>query len=309
MLEAEIYCTVGSNAKKQAIIDLGVNPDYIFSSRDLSFAKGIKRVTQGRGVDVIVNSLAGEALRQSWDCLATDGRFIEVGKKDILGNSGLDMRPFLKNTLFAGVNLELLMRTDPEKSSKLVSNVLQLFEQGRIGPIKPITVYDFTEMEFVFRQMQRGAHIGKLVLRITPESRVPVIPRPFIPVNLDPESTYLLVGGLGGLGRAQAVFMAEHGAKHIVFISRSGDSRQEIKDFLEKLRADGVDARAYAGDVANKVQLQEVLAQVSASMPPIRGVIQGAMVLKDGLFHKMTFDQWLAATRPKVQGIRSPIRD
>ena len=302
LLEAAIFCTVGSNAKKQALIELGVRPDQIFDSRDLSFAKGIKRVTQGRGVDVIVNSLAGEALRKSWNCLAAYGRFIEVGKKDILGNSGLDMRPLLQNAIFAGVNLEQMMRVDPHRGSQLVSKVLHLFEQGAIGPIQPITAYDFTDMESAFRKMQRGTHIGKIVLRITTESQIPVAPRQSIPLNLDPDSTYLLVGGLGGLGRGQALLMAEHGARHIAFISRSGDARSEAKGLLVKLRAIGVDAHSYAGDVANKSQLKEILAQISADMPSIRGVIQGAMVLSDGLFHKMTFDQWVTATRPKIQG-------
>ncbi|KAI1273287.1 hypothetical protein F5Y07DRAFT_391401 [Xylaria sp. FL0933] len=302
LLQAEIFCTVGSNAKKQAVIDLGVKPDHIFSSRDLSFSKGIHRLTHGRGVDVVVNSLAGEALRKSWECLAPYGRFIEVGKRDIIGNSGLDMRPFLENTLFAGVNLERMMVVNPQRSSKLVSQVLELFEQGAIGHIRPIAVHDFTEVESVFRAMQRGAHIGKLVLRITPESRVLVTPRKSIPLRLDPNSTYVLVGGLGGLGRAQALFMAEHGARHIAFISRSGGARQEAKDLLEKLKSLDVDARAYAGDIADRPRLQEILEEIATTMPPIRGAIQGAMVLDDGLFHKMTFEQWVTATKPKIQG-------
>ncbi|KAI0803650.1 hypothetical protein GGR55DRAFT_691660 [Xylaria sp. FL0064] len=302
LLQAEIFCTVGSNAKKQAVVDLGVEPNHIFSSRDLSFSKGIHRLTNGRGVDVVVNSLAGEALRKSWECLAPYGRFIEVGKRDIVGNSGLDMRPFLENTLFAGVNLERMMVVNPQRSSKLVSQVLELFEQKAIGHIRPIAVHDFTEAESVFRAMQRGAHIGKLVLRITPESRVLVAPRKSIPLRLDPNSTYVLVGGLGGLGRAQALFMAEHGARHIAFISRSGSARQEAKDLLEKLKSLGVDARSFAGDIAHRPRLQEILEEMITSMPPIRGAIQGAMVLDDGLFHKMTFEQWVTATRPKIQG-------
>lgn len=306
MLEAEIFCTVGSNAKKQAIIDLGVNPNHIFSSRDMSFDKGIQRLTQGRGVDVVVNSLAGEGLRKSWECLAPYGRFIEVGKKDILGNSGLDMRPFLRNTLFACVNLEDMMTADPRRSFTLVSKVLQLFQQGAIGLIRPIAVHDFTEVESVFRTMQRGAHIGKLVLRVTPESRVLAAPQKSIRMNLDPSSTYLLVGGLGGLGRAQALFMAEHGARHIAFISRSGGARQEAQEVLETLKTLGVDARPYAADIADKSQLKEVFDEIATAMPPIRGVIQGAMVLDDVLFHKMTFKQWVTATRPKIQGKRLP---
>ncbi|KAI1420233.1 hypothetical protein F5Y12DRAFT_719784 [Xylaria sp. FL1777] len=302
LLKAEIFCTVGSNAKKQVIIDLGVKPDRIFSSRDLSFGKGVQRLTHGRGVDVVVNSLAGEALRKSWECLAPYGRFIEVGKRDVVGNSGLDMRPFLENTLFAGVNLERMMVVNPQRSVNLVSQVLGLFEQGAIDHIRPIAVHDFTEVESVFRTMQRGAHIGKLVLRITPESRVLAAPQQSIRLRLDPDSTYLLVGGLGGLGRAQALFMAEHDARHIAFISRTGSARQEAKDLLGRLKALGVDARAYAGDIADRPRLQEILEEIATTMPPIRGAIQGAMVLDDGLFHKMTYEQWVTATKPKIQG-------
>ncbi|KAI0199219.1 hypothetical protein F4808DRAFT_217616 [Astrocystis sublimbata] len=302
LLGAEIFCTVGSNAKKWTIVELGVKPDHIFSSRDLSFEKGIQRLTEGRGVDVVVNSLAGEALRKSWECLAPYGRFIEVGKRDIVGNSGLDMRPFLENTLFAGVNLERMMTVDPKRSYNLLSKVLEFFEQGSIGLIRPIAVHDFTEVESVFRSMQRGAHTGKLVLRITPESRVMAAPQQSIRLNLNPNATYMLVGGLGGLGRAQAEFMAEHGARHIAFVSRSGSARQEAKDLLEKLGSLGVDAKAFAGDIADKVRLQEIVEEISTTMPAIKGVVQGAMVLADGLFHKMTYEQWLTATRPKIQG-------
>lgn len=302
MLEAEIFCTVGTEAKKQAIVALGIQPDRIFSSRDLSFAKGIKRLTGGRGVDVVVNSLAGEALRQSWGCLAPYGRFIEVGKKDILGNSGLDMQPFINNTIFAGVNLEDMMVNEPLRCGKIVSKVLQLFEQGAIDFIRPIAVRDFTEVESVFREMQRGTHIGKLVLQATPESRVPILPRAAVPLRLRADVTYLLVGGFGGLGRAQALFMAEHGARHIAFISRSGSAQPEAKKLITKLEECGVEAKAYAGDVSDKVHLRNILDEISESMPPIRGVIQGAMVLADSLFHRMSYEQWITATRPKVQG-------
>lgn len=281
-----------------------MNPEHIFSSRDLTFEAGVRRLTQGRGIDVVVNSLAGDALRKSWECLAPYGRFIEVGKKDILGNTGLEMRPLLKNTLFAGVNLEDMMVTDPVRSARLVSKVLELFEQGKVGHIKPITVHDIGDVESVFRTMQRGLHTGKLVLRITDESRAPVIPRPSAPLKLNPESTYVLAGGTGGLGRAQALFLADHGARHIAFISRSGAARQDAKDLLEKLKTLGVDAKAYAADITDKAQLAKAVEGISAEMPPIKGVIQGAMVLNDVLFHKMTFDQWIGTTRPKIQGKR-----
>ena len=86
---------------------MGIPATHVFNSRDLSFAKGISRLTEGRGVDVVLNSLSGEALRKTWECLAAYGRFIEVGKADILRNNGLDMKPFINNATFASVNAEV----------------------------------------------------------------------------------------------------------------------------------------------------------------------------------------------------------
>ena len=108
-LGAEVFATVGSSEKRRLIQETyGITDDHIFNSRDLTFAKGVMRCTKGQGVDVVLNSLAGEALRQTWECIAMFGRFIEIGKKDILANSGLEMQPFLRNVTFAGVNLEVI---------------------------------------------------------------------------------------------------------------------------------------------------------------------------------------------------------
>ena len=113
-----MFATVGSDEKRSLIQETYHIPDdHIFNSRDLTFSKAIMRSTKGQGVDVVLNSLAGEALRQTWECIAMFGRFIEIGKKDILANSGLEMEPFLRNVTFAGVNLEVL---DLETSAHLL---------------------------------------------------------------------------------------------------------------------------------------------------------------------------------------------
>ena len=107
-LGATIFATAGSKEKRQLLTEeLGIPADHVFNSRDLSFTKGILRLTKGKGVDVVLNSLSGEALRKTWECVATYGRFIEVGKKDILSNNGLDMGKFLNNATFASVNAEV----------------------------------------------------------------------------------------------------------------------------------------------------------------------------------------------------------
>tara|TARA_R110002060_G_scaffold51583_1_gene62594 strand:- start:872 stop:1495 length:624 start_codon:yes stop_codon:yes gene_type:complete len=135
---------------------------------------------------------------------------------------------------------------------------------------------------------------------------------------LSPEATYVLVGGLGGLGRSLAMFMVQHGAKHLAFFSRSGATSEGQLNFMNSLKQQGIDARAYACDICDKSQLEVVLQQCSQEMPKIRGVIQGAAVLRvrvftkmldqadnvvqDAIFENMTYDDWVTATRPKMQG-------
>ena len=109
---AEIFATAGSVAKRELLTEqYGILVDHIFSTRDLTFVKGVMRVTKGRDVDVIANSLEGEALRKTWECIAEFGRFLELGMRDILANSGLDMAPFAKSVTFASVNIDVSIET------------------------------------------------------------------------------------------------------------------------------------------------------------------------------------------------------
>jgi NADPH:quinone reductase-like Zn-dependent oxidoreductase len=174
-LGAEIFATVGSDEKKQLIMSqYDIPEDHIFDSRNLSFVRGIKRMTQGRGVDVVLNSLAGEALRETWYCLAMFGRFVEIGKKDIVGNSGLDMAPFMNNLTFFCVNLVGIYRYNIPLASRLLSDVMDLVHQGVVRPITPITVYPYSQIESAFKLMQLGKHVGKIVLKPSDDDLVPV---------------------------------------------------------------------------------------------------------------------------------------
>lgn len=174
-LGAEIFATVGTQEKKSLIVEqYGIPEDHIFNSRDLSFSKGIMRMTKGRGVDVVLNSLVGEALRETWHCIAMFGRFIELGKKDMVGNTGLDMAPFLRNVTFSSVNLYGIYRHNIPLASKIFDEVMSLMRQGIIRVVKPIKIYNYSEMEDAFRFMQAGKHVGKIVLKPSNENLVPV---------------------------------------------------------------------------------------------------------------------------------------
>ena len=174
-LGAEIFVTVSTDAKKQFLIEkYGILEDHVFNSRDLTFSQGVTRMTNQKGVDVVLNSLSGEALRQSWLCVAPFGRFIEVGKRDITGNTGIDMSPFMNNIVFAGVNMLSIYRTNVKLFSRIIGDVLRLLTQGIIKPVYPVKVWNYSQIEEAFRTMQTGKHIGKIVLTAGAEDIVPV---------------------------------------------------------------------------------------------------------------------------------------
>ena len=191
---------------------------------------------------------------------------------------------------------------NPKLLARIFGSVFDMVRDGAIGPVQPVTAFKYSEMEQAFRFMQQAKHVGKIVLKAHPGDMVPVIPRNPHPLALDEKATYLLVGGLGGIGRALATFLAEHGAKNLAFISRSGDAKSEAKQSINEIRKMGVNAIAYSCDVADAKALEATFAKMSAEMPRLKGIIQAAMVLNDILFEEMEYQQWIDTTRPKIQG-------
>ncbi|KAK4494800.1 hypothetical protein PRZ48_014156 [Zasmidium cellare] len=300
-LGAEVFATVGSEEKKGLIMkQYDIPADHILSSRDASFAKGIMRATNDKGVDVVLNSLAGELLRLSWHCLAPFGRFLEIGKADLFANTGLDMKPFLENKSYIGVNLLNFENNPTPRAVKLWSDVAKLIGNGSLKPVQPVQQFTFAEVEKAFRYMQTGKHMGKVVLRVDKNDTVLAVPRtPKVVVRSD--ATYI-VAGLGGIGRELGRWLAEKGAKHLVFLSRSAASGASNKAFIKELRETyDTNATAFDCDVGNRAALQTVLYNIS-ELPPVRGCVTGAMVLKDTLYEKMSADDLRITVGPKVHG-------
>ena len=306
LIGAEVLVTVGSLEKKNFLIqDYGLKPENIFYSRDGSFAESIKTATKGKGVDVILNSLAGEALRLTWTCIAPYGRFIELGKRDFFINSRLDMAKFAKNVSFSAVDLVSLVRDKPKLMSDVWRRVMDLLRIGSVRPPTPITTYPMSDIHKALSLMQSGKHTGKLVVvpsatDIVMVSHTPkttrsidtlivhqAIPRKDDQNILDPGSSYVLVGGLGGIGRAIAIWMFEHGARNLVFINRSGLKKQEAKDTIALLQNRGANAVVLSCDVSDASKLTEHVNSVQ-EIRPIKGVVQGAMVLKVFFFFRQT---------------------
>ncbi|KAB5580657.1 putative polyketide synthase [Coniochaeta sp. 2T2.1] len=300
---ARVFVTVGTEGKKKLLIEsFGIPEEHIFCSRDTSFAAGIRRVTQARGVDVVLNSLAGESLQESWDCIAPFGRFVEIGKRDIEVNSRLAMANFARNTTFASVDLTIIIRQNKKLGARILEDVMDLVHKKLVREVQPLTVFTTPDIEQAFRLMQAGRHVGKLVVRHDPEAMVKVIPRATRPLKLAEDGSYLLVGGLGGLGRSTSMWMADHGAKNMVFLSRSGSDKPAAQECVRELEAKGVKVAVYRCDVADAASLDAAMEQCRSEMPPVRGVIHGGMVLRDGIFENMTHYDWQAALKPKVTG-------
>ncbi|ORY13011.1 hypothetical protein BCR34DRAFT_481666 [Clohesyomyces aquaticus] len=307
LVGAEVFVTVGSVEKKKLVMERFRLPEeHVLYSRDLSFAADIMRLTRQRGVDVVMNSLAGEGLRESWECIAPKGRFVELGQRDITINSRLDMAPFARNASFTAYNLAYTLRNDAGAVRQVLAKVLALYTEGGLRGPAPIETYPFSQLEQAFRRMQTGQHMGKLVAVVQGDDLVQfkvgrVAAAAGQPL-FRPDASYMLVGGLGGLGRATAMWMAARGARHLVFLNRSGPESEVARETVAALRDAGCSAVIFSCDVAHAGQLAAVLQAVRERLPPVRGVIQGAMVLRDTMLDGMGLDDYLAVLRPKVQG-------
>ena len=282
-LGAKIFATVGSVSKRQELVDKFAIPEsQIFSNRSRAFKKGLLRMTGGEGVDVILNSLSGEALLDSWDCIAKFGTFIEIGKTDIYRNSQLGMNPFERNVKFASLDLVGLADHRPETMRAVFEKIMSMFESGVLTAVQPVTTMAIADIEDAFRLIQSRKHIGKVVLTVGEETMVKALPPPMEPMHLDRSGTYVIAGGLGGLGQKIIHFLANHSAKNILVLSRRHLGETERLKLEEELGSSGAKVCIEACDIANLRELRDVAARCLKSLPPVKGVIQAAMVLQVG---------------------------
>jgi NADPH:quinone reductase-like Zn-dependent oxidoreductase/NAD(P)-dependent dehydrogenase (short-subunit alcohol dehydrogenase family) len=299
----EVFTTVSSEAKRKLIRDqYSVLDDHIFNSRDLSFVKGIKRMTNGRGVDVVLNSLAGEALRQTWHCIAPFGHFVEIGIRDILNNTGLDMQPFIQDATFTFFNLRHVEESRPDLMATILEGAFDFVRRGITRPVEPLVSFAISDVEAALRLMQTGKHLGKIALTWGEDAVVPVIQRAVRAPTLSPDAVYLLVGGLGGLGRNLASKLVSIGARKLCFLSRSGAQSPSAKDLIQKLEQRQVQVQVLKCDVGDESAVSGAVDRCTRELGKIRGVFQCAMVLRDCLFANLTHQNWVESTRPKIQG-------
>ncbi|MFJ3941753.1 SDR family NAD(P)-dependent oxidoreductase, partial [Streptomyces parvus] len=278
-LGAEVYGTA-SQGKWDTLRELGLADERIASSRRLEFEEQFRSGTQGRGVDVVLDSLAGPFVDASLRLLPRGGRFVEMGKADVrdpeavaAAHPGVDYRAF--DVIEAG----------PERIGQMLAEVVALFERGALRPL-PVRDWDVRRAPEAFRFLSQARHIGKVVL---------TVPQP-----LDGTGTVLVTGGTGALGAVLARHLvAAHGVRHLLLTSRTGAAAAGAQELADELTGLGADVTLAACDAADADALAALLARIPAEHP-LTGVVHAAGVLDDGVISSLTGDRLEAVLRPKL---------
>lgn len=303
-----VFTTVGSQAKRDFLKKTfpQLKDENIGNSRDTSFEQMIMTQTNGRGVDVVLNSLAAHQLQASVRCLAIGGRFCEIGKVDLSNNSPLGLSIFLKNVSFHGILLDALFDSDCPEKKEVMRLVSEGIANGAVRPL-PKTVFNEHQVEQAFRYMASGKHIGKVLLKIRDEESrqaqrpaiktVNAIPKTY----MDPEKSYILVGGLGGFGLELANWLITRGAKKIVLTSRSGIKTGYQSLCIRRWREQGITVLISTADATTEKGARRLLEE-AIELAPVGGIFNLAVVLRDAMMENQSEADFKTVCKPKVDG-------
>jgi acyl transferase domain-containing protein/thioesterase domain-containing protein/acyl carrier protein len=310
---AEVFATAGSDQKREFLRSLGVS--HVYSSRTTAFADEIFADTEREGVDVVLNSLPGEAITKSLSILRAYGRFLEIGKTDIYQNRMIGLLPFQDNLSYFAIDLDRMLRQRPEAIRELFADVMRHFADGHYRPLE-FTRFAAEETVEAFRYMSQRKNIGKVVVSMergepASESRSDSAthepsPGPSLRGRgtaklVRRDGTYLITGGLGALGLRVAGWLADEGAGTIALLSRRGPT-PDVETRLGQIREKGATIVVLTGDVADAASLEAAINHLPKDGPPLRGIVHAAGVLADGILSEMTLEQLDRAMLPKACG-------
>lgn len=291
LVGAEVFALVGSKEQKDVLIEqYGISPTRIFDSALQNFVTAIAQATGGRGVDVVLSSQNSPAVVPSLATLGDFGHFLDLST-DITESPQLNL-PFSKhNASLIRIDMDRVVQAKPDVTKTLFQRIFHDFcPSGTIRPIWPTVVYSVNDMVQALDAVKAQDH-GKVVLSLSKDSSVLMLPPPAPELALDKAATYVLAGGLGALGLDIADMMVEHGTKHLVFLSRSGGSKNE-KD-LDGFRSRGVHAEAFRCDVNDAKSVVGVFDRLKSEGRVVKGMVQCAMVLEVCLLPFLPCWTWL----------------
>ena len=295
---AEIYATAGTPAKRELLRNNGIK--HVYDSRSTEFADQIRKDTAGYGVDIVLNSLPGAAQRAGLDLLTFGGRFVEIGKRDIYGDTKLGLFPFRRNLSFYAVDLALLTLTNPDTLRGLLETLFAQIDSGVLPPPET-THFPLADGATAVRVMGAAEHTGKLVLDIPHTGEITVVLPPEQVPAFRTDGAYVITGGLGGLGLFLAEKMAAQGCGRIVLNSRS-KPKSDALAAIKKIRQSGTEVEVELGDIAAPGTADRLVAAATATGMPLRGVLHAAAVVEDATLPNITDELLERDWAPKVYG-------
>ncbi|KAG7203849.1 hypothetical protein KM043_017903 [Ampulex compressa] len=298
----EVFTTVGTPEKRRFIKETfpSIDDKHIGDSRSTSFEQMVRQETNGRGVDIVLNSLTEDMLQASLRCLAPKGRFLEIGKFDAAANNSIGMQLFLKEISLHGIMLDNMIKMKSE--DKLVLN--RVLSEGILnGAVKPLinTVFKRDEIELALRYMAAGKHIGKVLLQIheseaSLDAPIPALPR----FNCHCDRSYLIIGGLGGFGLELADWLVLRGAKYLILVSRNGITNGYQRARTELWKSYGVELLIIVGLDLSTEKDCKFLLMSAEKKAPVDGIFNVAVVLKDNICTKQTPESFEESFKPKA---------
>ncbi|MHB1132626.1 MAG: SDR family NAD(P)-dependent oxidoreductase [Chloroflexota bacterium] len=287
---AQVFATAGSEEKRAYLRSLGVH--HVMDSRSLAFADEVMEVTEGRGVDLVLNSLAGAALTTSLSLLAVNGRFLELGKSGLLNPE--QAAQLGRGIAYFAIDWGATAKDDAALIGSLLREAVAEIVEGRLNPL-PLRSFALQDAVSAFRWMAQAKHIGKVVITQADAAAASD------GIAVYPDATYLVTGGLGGLGLFVARWLAARGARYLLLMGRGAPS-VEARSAIEEMQGMGVAVTVARADVSREEDVARVVAEASHSGRPVRGIIHAAGVLDDGVLLQQDWSRFLKVMAPKVEG-------
>ena len=295
---AEIFATAGSPQKRAILKEQGVH--HIMDSRSLQFADDVERLTKGQGVDVLLNSLPGDYITKGLEIMAPYGRYLEIGKRDVYEDKSIGMKALRRNVSVSVLDLAAMGNERPDLLADMFGELVERFESRELTPL-PVTSFPVSKITDAFRYMSQAKHVGKVVVSLEDDEFL-VRRDPNRAFELSQDGSYLITGGTKGFSLSIADWMSRNGAGRLILASRTAKLAPREEKTAEKMRARGTIVDCCALDVTSSKDVHEFVANELTGDRPLRGVIHGAAVIKDGFANQLTDDMICDVLRPKVSG-------
>ncbi|XP_063924547.1 fatty acid synthase-like [Zophobas morio] len=302
--KCEIYVTVGTQEKRAYLKENypQIPDNHIGNSRDTSFEQMIKTETRNKGVDIILNSLSEDKLQASIRCLAQGGKFMEIGKYDLANDSSLNLLFMEKEISYHGILFDVVFRNFKEMTSIVVKRLIEGIGEGFVKPL-PRALFSADEVEKSYKYMMTGKHIGKILIKLRNEEEDSVStfhmmsnPR----FHCDVRYTYVVIGGLGGVGLELGDWLVLRGARKLVLTSRSGIQTGYQQQRIQIWTTYGIEVKISMKDVTTQRGCEDLINEAT-ELGPVDAIFNLAVVLKDALFEDQTQETFETSLAPKAR--------